>query len=199
MKIILSTRNPSKAKQITAAFAGSPIEILTLDQAGITGQGIEDGITLQENALKKARFVHQHNPNAWAMADDTGIFIDALDGKPGVHTADWPAWRDKGKEITEITQWILDQIKDVKDRSATFETVVAIISPEGKEYFFDGKVRGQLLKTPRNATQPNMPYASIFQPDGSEKVWGEMTVEEENQISHRGKAFQQARAFLETL
>lgn len=199
MNVILSTRNPSKAKQIKAVFVGSPIQILTLDQVGINGQGVEDGATLQENSLKKALFVREQKPSVWAMADDTGIFINALGGKPGVHTADWPAWRDKNKEITEITQWILEQLKDVKDRTATFETVVAIVAPDRKEYFFDGKVRGKLLAIPRLATQPNMPYASIFQPDGLEKVWGEMAVDEENQISHRGKAFQQARVFLENL
>ncbi len=195
MNVILSTRNPSKALQIKGAFLGSPIQVLTLDEAGITGQGIEDGTTLQENALKKAMFVHQQMSDVWAMADDTGIFIDALSGKPGVHTADW---HGENKETEQMTRWILEQLKDIKDRFATFETVVAIVAPDGKQYFFDGKVRGKLLEAPRPATQPNMPYASIFQPDGSEKVWAEMTVEEENQVSHRGKAFAQAREFLES-
>ena len=199
MKIVLSTRNPSKAEQIKAVFEGSSISIITLDDVGIKGQGIEDGKTLQENSLKKAMFVHKQKPNFWAMADDTGIFIDALDGRPGVHTADWPAWRDKNKEITEITQWILEQIKDVKNRTATFKTVVAVVAPTGKEYFFEEKVCGNLLEIPRPATQPNMPYASIFMPDGTDKVWAEMTVQEENKISHRGKAFRQARELLEKL
>src|SRR3989344_3571174 len=197
MKIVLSTNNPSKAEQIKAVFVGSSVSILTLAEAGIEGQGIEDGNTLQENALKKAVFAHEQRPDIWAMADDTGVFIDALNGKPGVDTADWHGQPAKTDDVDLVTRWILGELKDVKDRCATFETVVAIVSPDGKEYFFDGKVRGKILESARSATQPNMPYASIFQPDGSDKVWGEMTVEEENQISHRGKAFQQARAFLE--
>ena len=195
MKIVLSTRNPSKAEQIKAVFGGSLISILTLDEAKIVGQGTEDGTTLAENALKKAMFVHEANPNVWAMADDTGIFIDALDDKPGVQTADW---NGGNKETSQMTSWILEQLKDVKDRSATFKTVVAIVSPEGEQHFFSGEVRGVILESPRPKTQPKMPYAPIFMPNGTDKVWAEMTVEEENKISHRGKAFKQARAFLET-
>lgn len=196
MKVILSTRNPSKAEQIKAVFFGSPVSLLTLGEAGIEGQGIEDGATLQENALKKALFVHRADPSVWAMADDTGIFIDALGGKPGVHTADW---NGGNKETGQMTQWILKQLADVVDQSATFKTVVAIVSPAGQSYFFAGAVEGKILESPRVAAQPNMPYSPIFMPDGTDKVWAEMTVEEENKISHRGKAFRQARTFLETL
>jgi len=199
MNIVLSTNNPSKAEQIKAVFDGSTISVLTLAEAGIQGRGIEDGDTLEHNAMKKALFAHEQRPDLWSMADDTGIFIDALNGKPGVHTADWPSWRGKNKEITEITQWILEQLKNVKDRSATFKTVVAIVSPKGKQYFFEGEVHGHILETPRPKTQPNMPYASIFIPDESTKVWAEMTLPEENAISHRGKAFKKAREFLEKL
>ena len=199
MKVVLFTRNPNQAEQIKAGFEGFPIQILTLGEAGIEGQGVEDGTTLKENALKKAMFVHQKDPSVWALADDTGVFIDALDGKPGVDTADWHGQPAKTDDVDLVTRWILGELKDVKDRCATFETVVAIVSPDGEQYFFDGKVRGKILKSARAATQPKMPYAPIFMPEGTDKVWGEMTVEEENQISHRGKAFRQARDFLETL
>ena len=133
MKVVLSTRNPSKAEQIKAVFEGFPIQILTLGEAGIEGQGVEDGTTLKENALKKAMFVHQKDPSVWALADDTGVFIDALDGKPGVDTADWHGQPAKTDDVDLVTRWILGELKDVKDRSATFETVVAIVSPDGKQ------------------------------------------------------------------
>lgn len=194
MKIILSTRNPSKAEQIRAIFDGSSISIVSLDEAGIEGQGIEDGNTLEENALKKAMFVHEQKPEAWAMADDTGIFIDALNGKPGVHTADW---HGENKETEQITHWVLDQLKDVDNRSATFRTVVAIVSPDGKHHFFTGEVRGTILKTPQGKTEPHMPYGSIFIPDGTDKTFAQMSLEEKNTFSHRGRAFRQARDFLE--
>ena len=196
MKIVLSTRNPSKMEQIKEVFALSPVTVLDLDDVGVEGQGIEDGETLEHNALKKALFVHEHRPDLWAMADDTGIFIDALDGKPGVHTAGWTG----GNEDTERwTEWILEQLKEKDDRSATFETVVAIISPEGSRHLFAGKVHGVLLREPKTKPQRRMPYSPIFVPDGHNKVWAEMTLAEENSISHRGKAFRKARAFLESV
>ncbi|MDB5238978.1 MAG: Xanthosine triphosphate pyrophosphatase [Candidatus Parcubacteria bacterium] len=196
MKIILSTRNPSKALQIKTLFKGSNIEILTLDQAGIEGEVIEDGATLNENALKKARFAYeQAGGNVWTMADDTGLFINALGGQPGIKAARWAGETATTEEITLHT---LKSLQGKSDRSATFGTVVAIISPEGKEYVFGGECSGMLLDTPRVAPQPKMPYSPLFVPDGSHKVWGEMSVEEENSISHRGKAFGLARNFLET-
>lgn len=196
MEVILSTRNPSKVKQIKAIFEGSPITILTLDDAKIEGQGIEDGITLEQNTFKKALFVHQAKPDMWVMADDTGIFINALNGRPGVDTANWTGGN---KETEQITWWILQQLKDVKYRSATFKTVVAVISPEGERFFFTGQVQGKILQTPKTKPQPKMPYSSIFQPDKSDKVWAEMTVKEENEISHRGIAFKKALGFFKSL
>ncbi|MDO8529954.1 MAG: non-canonical purine NTP pyrophosphatase [bacterium] len=193
MKIVLSTNNPGKTMQIMNMFVGSGISILSLAVVGIVGEAVEDGSTLQENALKKALFAWKEG--RWAMADDTGIFVDALDGAPGVNTANWVG---EDKETNQRTLWILQQLKDVHDRRATFKTVAAIISPVGKQYFFEGEVQGRILEAPRAKSQPKLPWSSIFQPDGSEKVWAEMTVQEENAISHRGKAFQQARAFLET-
>lgn len=190
MNIILSTRNPSKAEQIRAIFADTPITILTLTDAEIEGEVIEDGSTLEENAMKKALFAHR--PKEWAMADDTGFFIDALNGKPGVHAADWAG----DVSTDEITKYTLEQLKGVRDRRATFETVVALLTPSGELRYFRGRVEGNILDTPRVPNQPKMPYSSIFVPKGSNKVWAEMTTHEENKISHRGEAFRKVREFL---
>lgn len=195
MNIILSTGNPTKAEQIKAMFTGSKIFIQTLTDVGIKGEALEDGTTLHENALKKARFAYENSGSKnWTMADDTGFFIDHLGGIPGVNAANWA-----GKTATtdEITRFTLKQLEGATDRSATFETVVAIVTPDGNEHFFSGKIRGHILEVPRTPPQPRMPYSPIFVPVGSNKVWAEMTVEEENEISHRGKAFRQAREFLE--
>lgn len=197
MKIVLSTRNPSKAEQIKAIFAGSSISVLTLTDAGIEGEAIEDGTSLQENALRKALFAHRNStPGVWAMADDTGIFINALKGAPGIESA---RWAGETATTEEIMRYTLKQLEGITDRSAIFETVVALVSPEGRQYFFSGKAKGNLLESPKTAPQPKMPYSALFMPDGSNLVWAEMTVEQENIISHRGKAFRQAREFLESL
>jgi XTP/dITP diphosphohydrolase len=195
MKIILSTRNPSKAEQIQALFKGAPVTVLTLAEAGIEGEGIEDGATLQENAFKKALFAwEQLSEKTWTMADDTGLFIDALDGQPGVKAA---RWAGESATTDEITQYTLKRLEGVTDRSATFETVVVVIAPSGDQYFFSGAVRGKLAEAPRTKPQPKMPYSPLFVPEGYTKAWAEMTVEEENAVSHRGIAFRKVRAFLE--
>lgn len=191
MNIVLSTRNPSKIIQIKAVFTNIPITVLSLTDVGIDGEAVEDGATLEENAVKKALFAHR--PGEWAMADDTGLFIDALDGKPGVHAA---RWAGETASTDEITQHTLRQLEGVKDRWASFKTVVALVSPEGEQKFFAGEVRGIILEAPRVPPQPKMPYSPLFIPEGSDKVWAEMTTDEENAVSHRGKAFRLTREYL---
>lgn len=191
MKIILSTGNQSKAEQIRAIFTGLSILVCTLDDEGIEGEAIEDGITLEENALKKALFAHR--PGTWSMADDTGLFINFLDGMPGVYAA---RWAGEDASTDEITQYTLRQLEGVQDRSAIFKTVVALVDPNGEQLFFSGEVSGKILDAPRTKPQPKMPYSPLFVPEGSDKVWAEMTVDEENAISHRGKAFRFVREYL---
>ncbi len=195
MQIILSTRNASKAEQIKAIFAAMPLTILTLDEAGIEGEGIEDGTTLQENALKKAVYAHEHsNPKSWTMADDTGLFITSLDGAPGIKAARWAGEHATSEEILDYT---LQKLAEVTDRSARFETVVALIAPDGEQHFFNGSVDGTLLEQSRVQFQKHMPYSGIFKPNESDMVWAEMDVDYENTISHRGKAFGKAKEFLQ--
>ncbi len=197
MNIILATRNPSKTLQIQELFAGSPFQILSLNDAGIVGEAVEDGATLEENALKKIMFVYDKLSNkAWVMADDTGLFVHALDGEPGIQAA---YWAGHNVPTEETTAHALKQMEGLEDRSAMFKTVVAMMSPEGETFFFSGEVEGVMQKAARLKPQPKMPYSPLFQPHGSTKVWAEMTTEEENAISHRGLAFRKVRAFLESL
>ncbi|MFA6554770.1 MAG: non-canonical purine NTP pyrophosphatase [Candidatus Paceibacterota bacterium] len=193
--IVLATRSPSKAEQIKALFKGSPFTIQTLTESGIEGEPIEDGKTLEENALKKARFAYEHaNSDVWTIADDTGLFIDVLNGEPGIRSARWA-----GDSIPseETMRYCLKRLENAEDRSATFVTVVAVILPNGDDYCFEGRIQGHILESPRVTPQPKMPYSSLFVPEGTDLSWAEMTVEQENSISHRGKAFREARAFLE--
>lgn len=194
MDTILATRNPSKSKQIKEIFLGSPIKVVSLDEAGIEGDAVEDGNTLAENAEKKVFFAREQSKGTWIMADDTGVFIHALNGAPGIHSARWAG--DVSTE--EITAYTLQRMEGVTDRSATFETVVVVLSPENELYYFSGKREGKFLEAPRCPPQPKMPYSGIFLPEGAEKVWAEMKTEEENSGSHRGKAFRAAMEFLKT-
>lgn len=197
MDVILVTRNESKAEQIKAIFSGSAIRIRTLSEAGIKGDAVEDGNSLSENALKKARFVQaQTGSKVWTIADDTGLFIDALGGAPGVHSKRW-AGPDSSTE--RIMQYTLAALRGISNRGAMFETVVAVLPPDKSGHFFSGSIRGTILKAPRCPCQPQMPYSAIFLPDGHTQTWAEMTVEEENIISHRGQAFRKAKLFLENM
>jgi XTP/dITP diphosphohydrolase len=180
MEIILSTQNVSKALQIQAIFDGSDIYVRTLDVS--VPKDLEDGTTLEENAFKKAWFAHENSESdTWTMADDTGLFITTLDGEPGVQN------------------YCITRMEGIDDRSATFRTVVVAISPEGTKHVFAAEAPGSILKSPRVAPHPMMPYSAIHVPDGQELSWAEMSIEQENAISHRGKAFMQLRSFLETL
>lgn len=193
--IILATKNPSKREQISKIFQGSRFNIVMPEKLGITDEAIEDGNTLQENAMKKALFIRERMPEKiWVMADDTGVFINALNGEPGIRATRWA-----GEHATtdDILQYTLKKLEGATDRSAEFETVVVLIAPHGEVYCFNGTAGGNFLEAPRTQPQPKMPYSAIFIPDGMDKTWAEMTVEEENAISHRGRAFKRALNFLE--
>jgi XTP/dITP diphosphohydrolase len=194
VQIVLSSRNPSKIQHIKEIFSGLNLKILSLEEAGIVGEGLENGATLADNASKNARFA-QGAVGGWTMADDTGLFIPALKGAPG-HLA--ARWAGEGASTEQIMEFTLSQMKHVPEdhRTAIFRTVVAIVLPNDNVRLFEGEVRGTILRMPRCPCQPKMPYSAIFQPDGSEKVWAEMTTEEENATSHRGIAFRKARDFL---
>lgn len=195
MDIILSTRNPSKAKQIRAIFESLPLKVLTLDEAGIAGQGFEDGETLEHNGLKKALYAWEHSGHKWCMSDDTGLFIEALGGFPGVHAADW-----LGEATTEeIMCGILKKMEGIENRAAIFRTVATLVAPDGTVRTFEGEVHGRLLAEPGAQAQKNMPYSPLFVVDGKDVPWAQMSVEEENAVSHRGKAFRLVREYLETL
>ena len=198
MKIVLATKNPSKVVQIKALFADMDIKVISLIDAEIEEDAVEDGVTLEENTLKKILFAKRYFGNVWYMADDTGLFIDILDEQPGIHAA---RWAGKNKSTEEIRDFTLDKLGGVplEKRTARFKTVAVVMSPQGKVEMFEGVVEGKLLTEPRCECQKGMPYSSLFVPEGSEKVWAEMGTEEENLISHRGKAFGQVRSFFEKL
>ena len=196
MEIILATRNETKAEQIRGIFEGSGIDVTTLSEAGIEGEAIEDSGTLFGNALKKARYVREKFEGLnfpWVMADDTGLFIRALGGAPGVHAA---RWAGEKVETHEITLYTLAKLFGISDRHATFETSVVVFAPSGSAHFFSGSIEGTLLEFERAPHQPQMPYSGLFLPEGETKVLAEMSVEEENLISHRGIAFRKTLDFL---
>jgi XTP/dITP diphosphohydrolase len=194
MRIILSTKNPSKALQIQTLLNDDTFEVVTLADIGIHDDVVEDGDTLEANALKKAQFAFEQT-GEYVIAEDSGLYIDALDGRPGVYAARWAGEEASSEEIMNFT---LKQLEGVPEeaRTATFRTVAIVMTPNGKIEVCTGELAGRMLPTPRTVCQPKMPYSPLFQPLGHDKTWAEMTTEEENDISHRGKAFRQVREML---
>lgn len=194
MDIILSTGNPSKAQEIKAIFVGTPFRVLSLHDAGIEDGAVEDGTTIKENALIKARFARAHAPGISCMADDTGLFVDALDGEPGAFPA---RWAGEGKTAEEIMRYTLERLKGVPigQRRAVFRTVAAVITVDGKELPFVGESHGSILEEPVGPSDPRMPHSTIFVPEGWANPLSLMTLFEKNLINHRGRAFSLVKEF----
>ncbi len=197
MKVILATRNQNKMDQIRAVFVDSDIELVSLDEAHVEGAADEDGNSLEENATKKAVYAHERmRAPLWVMADDTGFFVDALDGEPGIQAASWGGDALTGEERM---RYALERIRGIADRRATFRTCVALVSPEGEKMYFRGELKGTILEEPRGKLLPSLPFGVIFLPEGETRSLDELRAEEESAISHRGKAFRRVRAFLENI
>ena len=183
-KIVFSTNN---LKEIRSAI--SHFEVVGLKDISINEDIPETGNTLKANALQKAKYIYEKT-GLDCFADDTGLEIEALDGKPGVHSA-----RYAGPECDSESniKKVLRDLKSYENRKAQFKTVIALII-NGKEYFFDGKVKGDILKS--KTGNDGFGYDPIFKPNGFNESFAEMSVELKNNISHRGLAVKKLVKFL---
>jgi len=173
-----------------ALLSDFEIDVLSAVEAGVAEEIEEDGATLEENALKKANFVAE-KIDEWTIADDSGLFIEALNGAPGIHSA---RWAGEIKKYDDLMIYTLDKMKNVPDgkRNAYFETALALCAPDGRYWIFFGRDDGEIAKNPRGGNiRPKLPYDQIFIPKGHSQTFAEMTDEEKNKLSHRGRAFQE--------
>jgi len=195
MRLIFATNNSGKLKEMKAILEGLNIDISTAKEIGVTLDIVEDGTTFEENALKKARFVAEKSKE-WAIADDSGLCIKALDNAPGVFSA---RWAGEGASDEEIIRHTLGKIKDIPEekREAWFETVVALVTPDGKHWIFKGRVEGRIAKTPCGKPRPKLPYDLIFIPEGRDQTFAEISDKEKNTLGPRGLALKQLKEFLE--
>ena len=165
-KLIFATNNFNKLKEIR--FAVENYDITGLKDLNIDEDIPETGNTLKENALQKAKFIYQKT-GLNCFADDTGLEIEALGGKPGVYSARY-AGPDCDSEAN--IKKVLEELKSHKNRKAQFKTVIALII-DGKKYFFDGKVEGKILKSKTGTN--GFGYDPIFQPNGFNESFAEMS------------------------
>ncbi len=189
MKIIFATHNKHK-KSEAADILGPKWELQGLSDIGFVGEIPETSDTLTGNALQKARFVKERF-HANCFADDTGLEIEALGGKPGVYSA---RYAGEGCSYSDNVQKVLREMAGLQNRKACFKTVVALIL-DGEEYLFEGRVDGEILTEPQG--YEGFGYDPIFKPDGFEETFAEMDASLKNSISHRGRAMQKLVAFLE--
>jgi XTP/dITP diphosphohydrolase len=191
VKLIFATNNPHKLQEFRVAI-GNRVDIISLEDAGIRQEIPEPFDTLQENAHMKARTIHQLSGGENCFSEDTGLEVDALEGKPGVHSA-----RYAGEPVsyTKNTQKLLSEMENRANRNARFITVICLILHD-REYFFEGRCEGKILRSPSGTA--GFGYDPVFLPDGSDRCFAEMTPEEKNKFSHRRKAGDLLVAFLKT-
>ena len=193
MDLIFATHNRHKVSEVQAMLPAG-IHVRSLPDFGCDEDIPETADTLQGNALQKAQFVHERY-NCNCFADDTGLEIDALDGRPGVYSA---RYAGEGCSFDDNVRKVLAELENVplEQRTARFRTVVALIL-DGRTYFFEGKVEG-LMTLERHGVE-GFGYDPIFLPEGYGQTFAEMDASEKNRISHRGRAMAQMVGFLERL
>ena len=183
-KIIFATANEGKMREIREIFKDAPYSVVSMKEAGITADIVEDGTTFEENALIKARAVAGVS-GAVAMADDSGLEVDFLDKAPGVYSARFLG-EDTSYEIKN--QYILDKLKDVPDegRTARFVCAIAVAFPDGRTAVRTAAIEGRIAYEP--AGENGFGYDPIFYLPERGCTSGELLPEEKNAISHRGIA-----------
>lgn len=188
-EIVFASNNAHKLKEI-ASMLPQNIRIRSMKEAGIEAEIPETGTTLRENAFLKADFLRKKGYSV-VLADDTGLEVNALNGAPGVHSARYAGAEGNAQKNIEK---LLAQLKDATDRTARFVTVLCFIK-EGEVYYFEGEVKGQITTMPTGSQ--GFGYDPVFLPDGFNKTFAQMTLEEKNAISHRKKALEKFLQYLQ--
>jgi len=191
MKLVFATNNQNKVNEIKSIL-GEGVEILSLKDIGCNEELPETQETLEGNAFQKARYVAE-NYNVNCFADDTGLEVKALNGSPGVYSARYAGEQCNAEDNMAK---MLHEMTGETNREAKFRTVIALIL-ENEEHAFEGKVNGKV--TTSKSGSDGFGYDPIFQPDGFDVTFSEMSMENKNQISHRGKAVAKLVTFLKPL
>lgn len=187
-QIVFATNNPHKVEEVRNKLNGL-FEIRTLSEIGCTDDIPETSDTLQGNAGQKSHYLFDRF-HCDCFADDTGLEVEALDGAPGVYSA---RYAGPAKDSEANIDKLLTELNGKANRRAKFRTVISLIL-DGEEYLFEGSVSGTIL-TERHGKQ-GFGYDPVFQPDGFDRSFAELSMEEKNKISHRGKAIEKLICFL---
>jgi XTP/dITP diphosphohydrolase len=187
-KILFATHNKSKVSELIQ-LTDTYLEILTLADLNYIQEIPETGKTLEENALQKAKTVYNtfHIP---CFSDDSGLFIDNLNGEPGVNSAHYSGNRDHGQN----NKLVVDKLHGVSNRNAYFKTIFCLVLSPNEYHFFEGIVHGNIATEPKGTA--GFGYDPIFIPEGYSSTFGELDSKLKAQLSHRAKATQKLIKFL---
>ena len=188
MKIIIASNNKNKVQEIQNQVPKS-IQIVTLEEIGCTEDIAETGTTLEENAIIKANYITEKY-GLPCFADDTGLEIDALNGEPGVYSA---RYAGEDKNADKNMDLVLEKLSNSTNRKAQFKTVIAL-NINSEQHLFTGIVEGE-IRNEKTGTN-GFGYDPIFEPENLGKTFAEMSLEEKNKLSHRGRAVAQLINFL---
>jgi len=182
MKFALATANPGKIKEIREILSEYEIELVSRDDLGFNFDVEETGTTFLENALIKATAISKAS-GLPAIADDSGLIVDALDGEPGVYSSSY------GGEELESSQrylYLLEKMKNMKHRQARFVCTIVCVFPDGSVLSAEGECHGKIAAAPRGSG--GFGYDPVFLVDGTDKTMAELSQGEKNKVSHRGAA-----------
>lgn len=180
-QLVLATRNTHKAAELKLLLASASVEILDLSAFPDAPQVDETAPTLKGNAALKALSAQRHT-GLWTLGDDTGLYIDALDGRPGIHSARFAGEQADAKANRAM---VLELLANKSDRTARFITVLALAHPEGVHYF-EGHLNGCIARSALSTR--GFGYESIFIPEGFRVSLAQLSREDKNRISHRAQS-----------
>jgi XTP/dITP diphosphohydrolase len=189
--LVLATRNNGKISELTELLSGFDITVKNLNDFGPIPPVIEDGKTFEDNAYKKASFTAKVL-GLPAIADDSGLVVEVLDGAPGVYSA-----RYAGENATdeENNSKLLDEMKGISKRNAYFETAIIVAVPKGHALTYTGKAEGEITEIPSG--ENGFGYDPLFYYPPMNKTFAQMTQDEKNSVSHRGKAIKELQSELD--
>ena len=188
MEIVFASANEHKVQEVECKLGGTHT-LKSLNAIGCVDEIPETGDTLEENARMKARYVWE-NYNLDCFADDTGLEVDTLGGRPGVYSA---RFAGPQRNAADNMALLLRELSGIANRKARFRTVICLIV-DGEERLFEGIVDGTIIKEARGTE--GFGYDPVFVPDGFDRTFAEMTIDEKNAMSHRGRAIQALATYL---
>jgi XTP/dITP diphosphohydrolase len=195
-KLVVSTGNQHKVEEIKNILEGLSIEVVSKKDVGLCDlEVIEDGETLEENSLKKAKALAERL-DYMVLADDSGLFVDILNGEPGVYSSRYAGEEGNDKKNNNK---LLEELEDIplKERNAKFKTVMVLITEDKESAIVYGECKGKVGFESKGKN--GFGYDPLFTPDGYDKTFGELGEEIKNKISHRAKALENLKEALKNI